>query len=182
MRGNLSSTVQGEVTPLTSNHNQTVMEMKQIQWKTVSTNPEAKNERSPDSNYASFTSPTDTYEVSCRVTDHYSGGMRQQYRVTRCPGRKVKSTHTAATKTVQYFIAAEEIEWDYSPSREWELEKHHSTSEDRYANLASRTTFSVLLANDWERKKSIFFFFQSRQYICGEREEPDWLTLPQGRV
>ncbi|XP_051902773.1 ferroxidase HEPHL1 isoform X2 [Hippocampus zosterae] len=77
----------------------------------------------------------DTYEVSCRVTDHYSGGMRQQYRVTPCPGRKVKSTHTAATKTVQYFIAAEEIEWDYSPSREWELEKHHSTSEDSPGNI-----------------------------------------------
>ncbi|XP_061558444.1 ferroxidase HEPHL1 isoform X1 [Phycodurus eques] len=77
----------------------------------------------------------DTYEVSCRVTDHYSGGMKQQYRVTSCPGRKMKRTHTAPTKTVQYFIAAEEIEWDYSPSREWELEKHHSTSDDSPGNI-----------------------------------------------
>ncbi|XP_061659430.1 ferroxidase HEPHL1 isoform X2 [Syngnathoides biaculeatus] len=76
-----------------------------------------------------------TYEVSCRVTDHYSGGMKQQYRVTSCPGRKTKTTHTAPTKRVQYFIAAEEIEWDYSPSREWELEKHHSTPEDSPGNI-----------------------------------------------
>ncbi|XP_049599397.1 ferroxidase HEPHL1 isoform X1 [Syngnathus scovelli] len=72
----------------------------------------------------------DTYEVSCRVTDHYSGGMQQQYRVNSCPGRKVKCQHTTPTKTVQYYIAAEEIEWDYSPSRAWELEKHHSTSQE----------------------------------------------------
>ncbi|XP_057677093.1 ferroxidase HEPHL1 isoform X2 [Corythoichthys intestinalis] len=77
----------------------------------------------------------DTYEVSCRVTDHYSAGMKQQYRVTSCPGHQMNSSHPAPIKTVKYFIAAEEIEWDYSPSREWELEKHHSTSEDSPGNI-----------------------------------------------
>lgn len=71
------------------------------------------------------------YEVSCRVTDHYSAGMRQQYKVKNCPQHKVKHTHTQPTKSVQYFISAEEMEWDYSPDRAWELEKHHSTLEDR---------------------------------------------------
>uniref|UniRef100_A0A4W6DC74 ferroxidase n=1 Tax=Lates calcarifer TaxID=8187 RepID=A0A4W6DC74_LATCA len=69
------------------------------------------------------------YEVSCRVTDHYSAGMRQRYRVDYCPGKKVKNTQTQPTKIVQYFISAEEIEWDYSPERHWELE-NHATSED----------------------------------------------------
>ncbi|XP_077596011.1 ferroxidase HEPHL1 isoform X2 [Stigmatopora nigra] len=77
----------------------------------------------------------DTFEVSCRVTDHYSAGMKQQYRVSSCSGREINISHTAPTKTVRYFIAAEEIEWDYSPSREWELEKHHSTSEDSPGNI-----------------------------------------------
>ncbi|XP_030009984.1 hephaestin-like protein 1 isoform X3 [Sphaeramia orbicularis] len=67
------------------------------------------------------------YEVSCRVTDHYSAGMRQQYKVNSC---KVKPAEVKLDKTVQYFISAEEIEWDYSPERNWELEKHHATSED----------------------------------------------------
>ncbi|XP_070772856.1 ferroxidase HEPHL1 [Enoplosus armatus] len=75
------------------------------------------------------------YEVSCRVTDHYSAGMRQQYRVNLCPNHKVKHTHTEPTKIVQYFISAEEIEWDYSPERDWELEKHHTTSEDSPGNI-----------------------------------------------
>ncbi|XP_038564951.1 ferroxidase HEPHL1 [Micropterus salmoides] len=70
------------------------------------------------------------YEVSCRVTDHYSAGMRQQYRVNLCPKNKVKRTHSEPTNIVQYFISAEEIEWDYSPERDWELEKHGTTSKD----------------------------------------------------
>ncbi|XP_041656874.1 ferroxidase HEPHL1 [Cheilinus undulatus] len=70
------------------------------------------------------------FEVSCRVTDHFSAGMRQLYRVDQCPQRQVKTTHTQPTRTVHYFISAEEIEWDYSPERHWELEKHHTTSED----------------------------------------------------
>ncbi|XP_020495499.2 ferroxidase HEPHL1 [Labrus bergylta] len=70
------------------------------------------------------------FEVSCRVTDHFSAGMRQQYRVDQCSQRHLKTTTTRPTKIVQYYISAEEIEWDYSPERHWELEKHHATSED----------------------------------------------------
>ncbi|XP_068600136.1 ferroxidase HEPHL1-like [Brachionichthys hirsutus] len=69
------------------------------------------------------------YEVSCRVTDHFSAGMRQQYKVNVWPHRNVKQMSTKPTKIVQYFISAEEIEWDYSPDRRWELEKHGTTSE-----------------------------------------------------
>nr|XP_033500237.1 hephaestin-like protein 1 isoform X1 [Epinephelus lanceolatus] len=76
------------------------------------------------------------FEVSCRVTDHYSGGMRQQYKVRLCPQRKLKPSRTGGpTKTVQYFISAEEIEWDYSPKRDWELEKHHATLENSPGNV-----------------------------------------------
>lgn len=69
--------------------------------------------------------------MSCRVTDHYSAGMRQQYRVKLCPQHKVNHVRTQPTKIVQYFISAEEIEWDYSPERRWEQENHHGTLEDR---------------------------------------------------
>ncbi|XP_028277220.1 hephaestin-like protein 1 [Parambassis ranga] len=74
------------------------------------------------------------YEVSCRVTDHYSAGMRLRYKVNLCPGKKVRNTDIQPTNTVQYFISAEEIEWDYSPQRDWELEKH-STLEDSPGNI-----------------------------------------------
>ncbi len=76
---------------------------------------------------------TGVFEVSCRVTDHFSAGMRLRYKVNYCPQNKGKHMHeyTEPTKIVQYFISAEEIEWDYSPERHWELEKHLATSEER---------------------------------------------------
>lgn len=74
------------------------------------------------------------YEVSCRVTDHYSAGMRQQYKVNSCPGHKLNHILTKPTKIVQYFISAEEIEWDFSPSRDWEKENNHGTLENSPGN------------------------------------------------
>ncbi|XP_024118878.1 ferroxidase HEPHL1 [Oryzias melastigma] len=70
------------------------------------------------------------FEVSCRTTDHYSAGMRHRYRVDMCPDKKVKHADMKPTRIVKYFISAEEIEWDYSPERVWELEKHHASPED----------------------------------------------------
>lgn len=70
------------------------------------------------------------FEVSCRVTDHYNGGMRQQYSVKPCSESNVKHAHSPGSSVVRYFISAEEVEWDYSPDRVWELEKHHATEED----------------------------------------------------
>ncbi|CAG00485.1 unnamed protein product, partial [Tetraodon nigroviridis] len=74
------------------------------------------------------------YEVNCQVTDHYSAGMRQQYTVNRCPQNNFIYKHTNPTKVVQYFISAEEIEWDYSPQRHWEQELHNTKNSpgDKY--------------------------------------------------
>ncbi|KAJ7997531.1 hypothetical protein DPEC_G00229980 [Dallia pectoralis] len=72
------------------------------------------------------------FEVSCRVTDHYSGGMRQQYSVKSCSSGNTTHTsiNSATSHIVRYYISAEEVEWDYSPDRAWELEKHQATEED----------------------------------------------------
>lgn len=75
------------------------------------------------------------FEVSCRVTDHYSAGMRQQYEVKQCGGNNFNSAEEKPKKTVQYFISAEETEWDYSPSRQWEQEKNHGTLKDSPGNV-----------------------------------------------
>lgn len=63
--------------------------------------------------------------------------MREQYQVDLCTHRR--ANHTQASKIVQYFISAEEIEWDYSEERVWELEKHHATLEDRCARGRRRS-------------------------------------------
>ncbi|XP_035290869.1 ferroxidase HEPHL1-like isoform X1 [Anguilla anguilla] len=71
---------------------------------------------------------TGTFEVNCITTDHYLAGMRQQYSVSQCRGRNVPQA-AAPPPLVQYFIAAEEIEWDYAPSRKCELQIHGGTEE-----------------------------------------------------
>lgn len=69
------------------------------------------------------------YELNCRVTDHFEAGMRGQYQVDLCTHHKIN--HMLASRIVQYFISAEEVEWDYSEDRQWELEKHQAPLEDR---------------------------------------------------
>uniref|UniRef100_A0AAY4ACI6 ferroxidase n=1 Tax=Denticeps clupeoides TaxID=299321 RepID=A0AAY4ACI6_9TELE len=73
------------------------------------------------------------FEVNCRVFDHYSSGMRHQYSVRKCEAERKPQTSFA--KVVQYFISAEELEWDFSPSRAWELEKHNTTAENSQGNI-----------------------------------------------
>uniref|UniRef100_A0A0B8RUW1 Ceruloplasmin n=1 Tax=Philothamnus irregularis TaxID=1899461 RepID=A0A0B8RUW1_9SAUR len=61
------------------------------------------------------------FEVACLTTDHYTGGMRQTYEVKRC-GSSAKDEQYTYQKT--FYIAAIEVEWDYSPNRTWEQERH----------------------------------------------------------
>nr|XP_003476593.3 ceruloplasmin isoform X1 [Cavia porcellus] len=63
-----------------------------------------------------------TFDVECLTTDHYKGGMKQKYTVNRCK-RPEDSPPCLGERT--YYIAAVEVEWDYSPHREWEKELHH---------------------------------------------------------
>uniref|UniRef100_A0A671M8H3 ferroxidase n=1 Tax=Sinocyclocheilus anshuiensis TaxID=1608454 RepID=A0A671M8H3_9TELE len=68
------------------------------------------------------------FELSCRTGEHYHAGMHQHYEVKSCSAETPAAEHF--TSTVQYFIAAEEVEWNYAPDRTWELEKHKTTLED----------------------------------------------------
>ncbi|XP_062409279.1 ferroxidase HEPHL1-like isoform X2 [Sardina pilchardus] len=73
------------------------------------------------------------FSVSCRTTDHFVAGMKQNYIVSPCASSTHTHTHThtpSLTPSAHYFLSAEEVEWDYAPNRAWELEKHNSTAED----------------------------------------------------
>ncbi|XP_012498340.1 PREDICTED: ceruloplasmin isoform X1 [Propithecus coquereli] len=64
-----------------------------------------------------------TFDVECLTTDHYTGGMKQKYTVNQCGRLSEHSTLYRGERT--YHIAAVEVEWDYSPRREWEKELHY---------------------------------------------------------
>ncbi|XP_042749431.1 ceruloplasmin-like, partial [Lagopus leucura] len=62
------------------------------------------------------------FEVSCLTTDHYRGGMKQKYKVKPCHWWNVDPSLYVHEKT--HYVAAVEVEWDYSPNRTWEFERH----------------------------------------------------------
>lgn len=70
--------------------------------------------------------------MSCLTTDHYAGGMKQHYQVKKCHWWNVDLSVYLHEKT--YYIAAVEVEWDYSPNRTWEFERHQY-HEERYLGI-----------------------------------------------
>lgn len=57
--------------------------------------------------------------------------MREHYSVSKC-GKRDLAPAPPYRGVRTYYIAAEEVEWDYAPDRSWERERHsHST--ERYS-------------------------------------------------
>uniref|UniRef100_A0A8C3UA82 Plastocyanin-like domain-containing protein n=1 Tax=Catharus ustulatus TaxID=91951 RepID=A0A8C3UA82_CATUS len=73
--------------------------------------------------------PDSEGKLSCLTTDHYTGGMKQNYKVKKCHWWNVDVSMYLHEKI--YYIAAVEVEWDYSPNRTWEFERHQY-NEERY--------------------------------------------------
>ncbi|XP_075054840.1 ferroxidase HEPHL1 [Mixophyes fleayi] len=68
------------------------------------------------------------FEVGCQTVDHHVSGMKHMYSVQVCDNSTTEEHQYGTMRT--YFISAEEVEWDYSPNREWELEKHNITENE----------------------------------------------------
>ncbi|KFP78052.1 Hephaestin, partial [Acanthisitta chloris] len=103
-----------------------------------------------------------TFELHCQTSNHYQAGMREQYVVSRCgkqtpaPGRQYLGVRT-------YYIAAEEVEWDYAPNRTWERERH-SHAADSYADVFLSTENGLLGSR---YKKAVY-----REYTDGTFQTP----------
>ncbi|XP_068599247.1 ceruloplasmin [Brachionichthys hirsutus] len=60
------------------------------------------------------------FEVVSPMVKNYKGGMRANYTVRSC--RPFQSNSEIMLHTKTYYIAAVEVDWDYSPNRTWEEE------------------------------------------------------------
>ncbi|XP_062412860.1 ceruloplasmin [Sardina pilchardus] len=60
------------------------------------------------------------FEIVCKTADHYKAGMRANYEVEKCSIWNRQSE--LMMQQSKYYIAAVEVDWDYSPSRTWEGE------------------------------------------------------------
>ncbi|KAM8953158.1 ceruloplasmin [Pelodytes ibericus] len=106
------------------------------------------------------------FNVECMTTDHYTGGMRQQYTVKGCGAQEPKFS---VSRTYTYYIAAEEVEWDYSPNRTWEHERHlhHGTSPgDVYLSKGEKCLGS-------KYKKAIYREYTDNTFITPKERTPE---------
>lgn len=69
------------------------------------------------------------FEVVSPTVSNYRGGMRANYTVKKCGLFQRQSEIMLHTKT--YYIAAMEVEWDYSLSRTWETELYRGQEKYR---------------------------------------------------
>lgn len=73
------------------------------------------------------------FEVVSPTVSNYRGGMRAKYTVKECGLAQNQNDIVLSTKT--YYIAAVEVEWDYSLSRTWETELYHG--QERYRSTSA---------------------------------------------
>ncbi|NXD83107.1 HPHL1 protein, partial [Halcyon senegalensis] len=72
-----------------------------------------------------------TFKVVCRTFDHFVGGMKHLYEVSRC--RNTTQAQQQHRGMRIYYVAAEEVEWDYASNKSSAPKIYNvSSNEERY--------------------------------------------------
>ncbi|XP_028923340.1 hephaestin isoform X2 [Ornithorhynchus anatinus] len=75
-----------------------------------------------------------SFEIYCQAGRHLQAGMKAIYNVKQCrPDAPAARPRYQAART--YYIMAEEVEWDYSPDRSWERERHSEDGKESYGHV-----------------------------------------------
>ncbi|MCI4391509.1 hypothetical protein PGIGA_G00135300 [Pangasianodon gigas] len=124
------------------------------------------------------------FELSCLTASYYRGGMRQLYTVKRCtPSQNPGSEVTTFQPDVYFYLAAEEVEWNYAPNRTWELEKLNTTlnksSGSVYLTKSEKSIGSVYRKVVYRKYKDATF---TEQDVSGSDEEHLGILGPILRV
>ncbi|NXD41994.1 HPHL1 protein, partial [Copsychus sechellarum] len=78
-----------------------------------------------------------TFKVVCRTFDHFVGGMKHLYEVSSCRNTTRAQQQSGAVRL--YYIAAEEIEWDYASNKSSAPKIYNISSyEERYPTQKSK--------------------------------------------
>lgn len=102
------------------------------------------------------------FRVFCSTLYHFQRGMNQIYEVSSCGSKDPSEQPYGMIRT--FYIAAEEVEWDYAPNKNWEFEKQHSdggwerytTGEAAAESLGWGLTCSVDVCQMWKLKMPWF--------------------------
>ncbi|XP_028855794.1 ceruloplasmin [Denticeps clupeoides] len=107
------------------------------------------------------------FEVVCKTTDHYAAGMRANYTVEKCRFWSGQSEIMLHQK--KYYIAAVEVEWDYSPTRTWEAEMYHGLQNSPGNTFLSQN--SGLIGSKY--KKVVYREYTDEKFTKEKQRAPD---------
>ncbi|KAL4691837.1 hypothetical protein H8957_002944 [Semnopithecus entellus] len=88
-----------------------------------------------------------TFDLVCITIKHNLGGMKHKYHVRQCGKPNHDQTQYQEEKII--YIAAEEMEWDYSPSRKWENELYHLQRENQTSMFVDKS--GTLLGSKYKK-------------------------------
>ncbi|NXP13484.1 HPHL1 protein, partial [Thinocorus orbignyianus] len=86
-----------------------------------------------------------TFKVVCRTFDHFVGGMKHLYKVSRCRNTTRAQQQRGAMRI--YYIAAEEVEWDYASNKSSAPKMYNISS---YEERCRRENTFLALSLCWE--------------------------------
>ncbi|NXB14214.1 HPHL1 protein, partial [Rhagologus leucostigma] len=75
-----------------------------------------------------------TFKVVCRTFDHFVGGMKHLYEVSSCRNTTQAQQQRGAMRL--YYIAAEEVEWDYASNKSSAPKIYNVSSNEESACIA----------------------------------------------
>ncbi|XP_075775476.1 ferroxidase HEPHL1 isoform X2 [Pelodiscus sinensis] len=99
------------------------------------------------------------FQVVCRTFDHFVAGMKQLYEVNSCSSAARPGQPYGTMRT--YYIAAEEVEWDYAPNKTWALsgkdasygEIFVSSGEDRIGSKYEKVVYREYTSGEFTEHK-----------------------------
>ncbi|NXE26094.1 HPHL1 protein, partial [Ardeotis kori] len=87
-----------------------------------------------------------TFKVVCRTFDHFVGGMKHLYEVSSCRNTTRAQQQHGAMRL--YYIAAEEVEWDYASNKSSEPKIYNiSSNEERVLRKTMAPFLGQLIEN-----------------------------------
>lgn len=111
--------------------------------------------------------------------------MNQIYEVSSCGNKDPSEQPYGMIRT--FYIAAEEVEWDYAPNKNWEFEKQHSDGGwERYHRRCRRGVSRLgSHMSNVETKNALVLsaqFWQTRDFTQGHESLGKLPSVSQERV
>nr|XP_028581903.1 hephaestin-like protein 1 isoform X1 [Podarcis muralis] len=106
-----------------------------------------------------------TFQLVCRTFDHFTGGMKELYEVKPCGKAPHDGRHYGTMRT--YYIAAEEMEWDYVPDKDRAEQRVEATSKEESYGHVFVSQGEGLIGSKY--KKAVYREYKSGDFVEHKR-------------